>query len=358
MIPLENRRRMTAHIETAHANGARLRPACHLAGIDVRTWQRWRQSGGLQRGDARPVTARPPPAHALTQDEQQAILSLANEPRFADLPPSRIVPQLADEGRYIASESSFYRVLRAHRQIRYRGRAQSPSAQRLPTTHIATAPGQLWCWDVTYLPTQVRGLWFYLTIILDIYSRKIIGFTVEKTDSADHAARLAQRVALSEGVHAMSVKPVLHGDNGPTVKATTIYAMLHWLGITPSHSRPRVSDDNAFAEAWFRTAKYAPAFPAQGFSTIADARRWAAHFVAGYNTEHLHSGIRFVTPDQRHQGQDVHILAQRHTVYLAAKVRNPARWSRNTRNWSPIKTVTLNPERDAFVQSQFLKQVA
>ena len=215
----------------------------------------------------------------MSEAERARIVEVANEPRFAETPPARIVPVLADEGIYIASESSFHRVLRAHGQMNRRGRAQPPRPSRPPTTHIATRPGEVWCWDVTFLPAQIQGRWFYLYLILDLYSRKIVGFEVHDTDSADHAAHLARRTALAEGVHAMPVRPVLHGDNGATLKATTVLAMLHWLGIEPSYSRPRVSDDNAFAEALFRTAKYRPEFPLKGFADLDAARQWAARFV-------------------------------------------------------------------------------
>jgi transposase InsO family protein len=158
-----------------------------------------------------------------------------------------------------------------------------------------------------------------------------------------------RRTALAEGIATLSAKPVLHGDNGATLKATTVLAMLHWLGIKPSYSRPRVSDDNAFAEALFRTAKYRPEFPAKGFADLAAARGWAAEFVRWYNVDHRHSGIRYVSPAQRHAGDDRAILAARHALYTAARERNPARWSRQTRNWSPITAVALNPERDSVV---------
>ena len=171
------------------------------------------------------------------------------------------------------------------------------------------------------------------------------------TDSAEHAAHLARRTALAEGVHAKPVRPVLHGDNGATLKATTVLAMLHWLGIEPSYSRPRVSDDNAFAEALFRTAKYRPAFPLKGFADLHAARQWAVRFVHWYNHEHRHSGIRYVTPVQRHAGQDGPVLAARHAVYQDARQRNPQRWSGSTRNWTPVGVVTLNPERDSIVQA-------
>ena len=184
---------------------------------------------------------------------------------------------------------------------------------------------------MTFLPAQVQGRWFYLYLILDLYSRKIVGFEVHDTDSADHAAHLARRTALAEGVHAMTARPVLHGDNGATLKATTVLAMLHWLGIKPSYSRPRVSDDNAFAEALFRTAKYRPEFPLKGFADLDAARQWAARFVHWYNHEHRHSGIRYVTPAQRHAGQDRRVLTARHALYQRARERNPRRWSGSTR---------------------------
>jgi putative transposase len=269
--------------------------------------------------------------------------------RFASTPPARIVPALADEGVYVASEASCHRVLRDHDQMQRRGRARPPRNTGPPSTHVATGPGQVWCWDVTFLKAQVQGHWFYLYLILDLYSRKIVGFEVHDTDQAEHAAHLVRRTALAEGIHARATRPVLHGDNGPSVKATTVSAMLHWLGIAPSHSRPRVSDDNAYAEALFRTAKYRPEFPSRGFADLAQARQWAADFVLWYNHEFHHSGIRYVTPAQRHAGGDGPVLAARHALYQQAREANPRRWSGPTRNWTPIGAVTLNPERDSVV---------
>jgi putative transposase len=349
MTRREDRQTLAAEITAACAAGARLAPACGLAGIDVRTFQRWREGDGQVRVDRRPEAVRPRPAHALSEAERARIVALSNEPRFADMPPARIVPALADDGIYVAGEASFHRVLRDHGQMRHRGRARPPRNAGPPSTHVAAAPGQVWCWDVTFLPTRVQGRWFYLYLILDLFSRKIVGFEVHETDQAEHAAHLVRRTALAEGIHARAVRPVLHGDNGPSVKATTVAAMLHWLGIAPSHSRPRVSDDNAYAEALFRTAKYRPDFPAAGFADLAEARQWAAAFVHWYNHEHRHSGIRYVTPAQRHAGGDGPILAARHVLYQQAREANPRRWSGPTRDWTPIGSVTLNPERDSVV---------
>ena len=214
--------------------------------------------------DGRQHAVRATPSHALSEAERAQVLAVANEPRFAAVPPARIVPMLADEGVYLASESSFSRVLREQGANRP-SRARQGAPRRPPTTHIATAPRQVRCWDMAYLSAVVMGRWFYLYLILYLYSRKIVGWEVHATDHADHAAHLLRRTALA-------AKPVLHGDNGATLKATTVLAMLNWLGVKPSYSRPRVSDDNAYAESLFRTAKYRPEVPAQGFADLDEAR--------------------------------------------------------------------------------------
>jgi putative transposase len=322
MIDLEDRQNMVRNITEAHRSGARLRQACDLAGIAVRTLQRWQAGKGLVAGDGRPQAVRPQPSHALSEAEREQVLRVANEPRFADLPPARIVPMLADEGVYIASESTFCRVLREHDQAARRGRAKPPRPTRPATTHMATAPGEVWCWDMTYLPARVAGRWFHLYLILDLYSRKIVGWEVHDSDDSAHAAQLVRRAALAEGIATRAKRPVLHGDNGATLKATTVLAMLYWLGVKPSYSRPRVSDDNAYVESLFRTAKYRPEFPTGGFTDLEAARHWGAEFVSWYNVEHRHSGIRYVSPAQRHAGQDVAILAARSKLYEQARRRH------------------------------------
>ena len=357
MIGLEDRRSLAQDIDMAHDAGARLHLACAIAGINERTLQRWKAHAGLVGGDGRPQAVRPTPGHALSPDERAQLLSVANEPRFASVPPARIVPMLADEGVYLASESSFARVLRAHGQSKHRGRAKVPRPVRPPTTHIASAAQEVWCWDMTYLPAVVMGRWFHLYLILDLYSRKIVGWEVHDSDDSVHAIHLVKRTALAEGIVTMTTKPVLHGDNGATLKATTVVAMLNWLGVKPSYSRPRVSDDNAYAESLFRTAKYRPEFPAKGFADLDAARVWAAAFVRWYNHDHRHSGIRYVSPAQRHTGEDHVILAARHTLYLQARALKPARWSGKTRNWAPIGAVTLNPERDCVIKAHLQKAI-
>jgi putative transposase len=190
----------------------------------------------------------------------------------------------------------------------------------------------------------------------NLYSRKIVGWEVQDSDDSGHAAQLVRRAALADGIATRAKRPVLHGDNGAKLKATTVLAMLYWLGVKPSYSRPRVSDDNAYVESLLRTAKYRPEFPTGGFTDLEAARHWGAEFVNWYNVEHRHSGIRYVSPAQRHAGQDVAILAARSKLYEQARQRHPARWSRSTRDWSPITVVTLNPERNSTVCAHLRSQ--
>jgi hypothetical protein len=164
MTRLEDRQTLVNDIKQACAEGARLEPACELAGIDPGTFRHWQAGDGLTHGDRRPGADRPTPTHALTEAERARMIEVANQPRFADTPPARIVPALADEGIYLASESSFHRVLRAHGQLNHRGRTRPPRPSRPPTTHIATGPGQVWCWDMTFLPALIQGRWFYLYV--------------------------------------------------------------------------------------------------------------------------------------------------------------------------------------------------
>jgi len=328
MTRREDRQILMAAIAEACAAGARLAPACSLAGIDLRTFQRWRDDTSQVRADRRPEATRPRPQHALSEAERARMVELANQPRFASTPPARIVPALADEGVYVASEASFHRVLRDHGQMQRRGRARPPRSAGPPSTHVATAPGQVWCWDVTFLPAQVQGRWFYLFLILDLYSRKIVGHEVHETDQAEHAAHLVRRTALAEGIHARALRPVLHGDNGSSVKGTTVLAMLYWLGIAPSHSRPRVSDDNAYAEALFRTAKYRPDFPAAGFVDLAGARQWAADFAHWYNCSSQRTSL-YVVDGKRvccdGCGTAAHVRARRTTTLPAGPSRSDRR---------------------------------
>ena len=268
-----------------------------------------------------------------------------NEERFASMPPCQIVPALADKGTYIASESTFYRVLREEKMQNHRGRSQEPGRHGKPTSYCATAPNQVWTWDITYLSGPVKGIFFYLYLIIDIFSRDIVGWEVWPEESADHASDLIRRACL--GQKRLTTTPlVLHSDNGSPMKGATMLETLYALGITPSNSRPRVSNDNPYSESMFKTLKYRPNYQPKGFENIEEAREWVAGFVNWYRHKHHHSGIKFLTPAERHNGKSQEVLDKRHDVYEAAKARHPERWNgRTTRNWENITEVYLNPDR-------------
>jgi len=343
MISPPHRQTAVVLINEAVIAGARRIKACAELEISDRTLRRWTNDGEIQP-DQRPLVPRPEPANKLSAIERAAVLEACNSKEFASLPPSQIVPKLADQGRYLASESSFYRILRADRQQHHRGRAKSPVRRKPPTSYKASAPCEVWTWDITWMPGPVTGMFFYLYLIVDIFSRKIVGWEVHERESADLAAVLIRQAVLAEGCIARPL--VLHADNGSPMKGATMKTTMEKMGITASYSRPRVSNDNPFSEALFRTCKYRPDWPTKGFATRADAQVWVKSFATWYNCEHLHSAIRFVTPDARHAGNDCATLANRAMLYANARAQNPERWSGETRNWQPAGPVWLNPETE------------
>jgi transposase InsO family protein len=342
MISAPDRRRAFELIEQAMAQGATQERACELLGISVRTYQRWTREGGVER-DARPEAERPPPANRLSEAERERILEVCNQPEYSHLPPSQIVPMLADQGEYIASESTFYRVLREAGQTHRRGRAQPPQRRSKPEAYCATGPNQVWSWDITFLASTVAGRFYRLYLVMDIYSRKIVGWEVHERESADLAAQLIRRACLAEGITEQGL--VLHSDNGSPMKGATMLATLQRLGVVPSFSRPSVSNDNPYSESLFGSMKYSPAYPARPFESLEAARAWVHAFVTWYNGTHRHSGIQYVTPNERHQGEDDAILAQRKAVYKTARARHPERWSGTIRNWTKPEVVYLNPNK-------------
>jgi len=330
-------------IKEATHSRARLEVAVDAVGLSIRTFQRWNlQEDGADRRRG-PGTD---PSNKLAPAERQNIIEIANSPAFRDISPKQIVPQLADQGIYVASESSFYRVLRDEDQITHREPSR-PATSRKGKEHVATGPCQVWSWDITYLKSPILGQFFYLYMIMDVWSRKIVASTVFLKESNDYSARLFLKACLMLGINPEGL--VLHSDNGGPMKGATMLATLQRLGVVPSFSRPQVSDDNPYSEALFRTMKYRPGYPSRPFSSLAAAQTWVDGFVDWYNTEHLHSGIRFVTPDDRHFGREIAILANRRDIYEKARQLNPNRWSKNIRNWEPVETVYLNPEPTAEV---------
>lgn len=335
-----DRKEIITLVEEAVNAGARQSLACETLGVSTRTLQRW---GQPDHECDRRLFANTPPLNKLSDAERQEILRVSNEPAYAHLPPNKIVPLLADEGRYIASESTFYRVLHANNQLAHRQSSKPSSPLNRPDALTATAPNQLYSWDITYLPTTVKGIFFYLYLVLDIYSRKIVGWQVYEAESSALAADLMTDICQREGIKRNQV--TLHSDNGSPMKGATLLATLQELGMMTSFSRPSVSNDNPYSESLFRTLKYRPEYPNKAFTNLAAARDWVQGFVGWYNDEHLHSCIRFVTPSQRHAGEDIAILAKRKEVYEQAKLKHPERWSGETRNWDHISEVHLNPQK-------------
>ena len=327
---------MRTWVDDAVSQGARQEAVCKHLGISERSLQRWQTN----TEDARqgPHSA---PANKLSEVERQLLVSVANSAEFRDVSPKQIVPSLADQGRYIGSESTFYRVLNAANLMAHRGRAKAPVSRPKPEL-FASGPNQVWTWDISYLRTPIRGAFFYLYMVVDIFSRRIVGWEVHDEESSALSAPLIQRTSLAAG-SPEGLK--LHSDNGGPMKGATMLAMLQSLGMSASFSRPRVSDDNPYSEALFRTVKYSAMFPDKPFETIEAARSWVAGFVDWYNTKHHHSAIRFVTPDQRHFGHEKALLANRGALYELARHKNPNRWSRHTRNWAPAPAVRLGPVR-------------
>jgi transposase InsO family protein len=334
LITAEERRQVLELVEEAVLGGCRKGVACEALGLSLRTVERWQQGGVHDRRHG----TRAIPANRLSEAERAEILNVLNAPAYRDKSPHQVVAMLADKGSYVASESTMYRILRQEHQLAHRQRS-APARRYEPLTRTATGPNQLWSWDITFLRGPIRGMFFHLYLIMDVYSRKIIAWMVHEEESAEHASRLAQEACHLEGIEPGAV--VLHADNGAPMKGATMLATLQRLGVVASFSRPRVSDDNPFSEALFRTLKYRPDYPERAFESKAAARTWVEQFVNWYNTEHRHSTLKFVTPAQRHANHDRLLLAQRHAVYQAARERHPARWSKHTRNWEPAKEVTL-----------------
>lgn len=328
-------------ITKAMRDGARQKQACEIIGITTRTLQYWRILGLTDRRQ----TVEKKPANRLSEQEKEAVLVVCNSKEFRNQTPKQIVPALADRGVFLASESSFYRILRQAGQLQHRGRSAKPVTRQRPWSYLADGPNQVWSWDITYLASCIRGQFYYLYLFMDIYSRKIVGWEVHANESAEQAAEVLRKARFAETLP-LNHELVLHSDNGSPMKGATMLATMQKMGVVPSFSRPSVSNDNPFSEALFKTLKYVPAYPAQPFENIDAARRWVAKFCGWYNHTHRHSGLKFVTPIQRHNGTDKDILEKRKCVYEQARSLHPERWSHRIRNWEHERAVELNPVKN------------
>ncbi|MDD9305280.1 MAG: DDE-type integrase/transposase/recombinase, partial [Desulfobacter sp.] len=282
-------------------SGARKNIAARLLGLTIRTLQRWAKSGMTDKRKGSRAT----PANKMSDAERQQIIKILESPEFAGLNPNQIVPRLADQGIFLGSESTKYRIL---------------------------------------------------SMVMDLYSWKAVACQVYDSESGDLAADLITDACIREKISKDQI--TLHSDNGSPMKSATMLAKLQDLGVMPSFSRPSVSNDNPFSESLFRTLEYRPEYPEKPFEKIVEARDWAHRFVHWYNTEHLHSSIRFVTPEDRHTGKDFTILKNRHRIYQEAQLRHPERWSGETRNWNPVTEIVLKKFKRLKAEDKVEKKAA
>jgi transposase InsO family protein len=335
----EQRKLIIDFVEEAGKKQITQKRCCEYLEINPRNLQRWKKnlSGDKRKGSTKVVP------HKLTEEEKEQIVRISCSEEYCDLSPNEIVPALAEKGIYIASERSFYRVLQEKGLLKERTLKRAKRKTQNPEKKVTTGPDQLYSWDITYLPTEIKGIFYYLYIVIDVWSRKIVSHSVHEEDNQIHSKDLI--IETMKNNNAKEI--VFHSDNGPSVKNGTVLALYNSLGITPSYSRPSVSTDNAFSESLFSTCKYVPFYPGK-FENIEHARIWTDKFVNWYNNEHRHSGIKYVTPMSRHAGLDKEILKRREETYRQAKLNNPQRWSKDIRNWSHVSEVKMNiwPKKD------------
>ncbi len=335
MIKQKDKELILAVIKNTVKAGARKTQVCKMLDIPIRNIQRWEKSVQDKR-----VFNNRTPKNKLSDEERKRVIDFCCEARFVDKTPKEIVPILAEQGIYVASESTIYRILREERMLNHREESREPKKRHKVKELKATGPNQVWSWDITYLKTNIKGRFFFLYLFIDIWSRKIVAFDVFEEQTALNA-----RTTLMCVENIFDLENVqLHSDNGSPMKGATFLATLQWLGITPSFSRPRCSNDNAYSESLFKTVKYNVGFP-KSFENVEQAKEWINDFVNWYNNEHRHSGINYVTPEQRHSGEDKKILEKRKQTYENAKKRYPERWVQNKiRDWSWAEEQVLNPE--------------
>jgi putative transposase len=341
LIPHEQRRAAVVLIEEACVSGARLWKACEALEVSLSTFRRW-QSGQLsdmRKGAAKTVTRK------LSAAEIQEIIAVCCSDEYKDQNPYWIHASLLDKKKYIASVSSFYRVLREAKLIRHRRNSKPGKKHRKPPHLIAAGPNQVWTWDITWLKTDVRGVYYYAYTIIDIWDRSIVKWVIKDRENDQQAKELMEQALRDNGNPSVHI----HSDDGSPMKGATLMAFLQDLGITTSFSRPRVSDDNPFIESWFKTLKYSVGYP-NTFRSMKQARDWFADFVESYNRDHKHSGLHYMTPTQVRQGQYSSLAQTRNGIMEEAYQRNPHRWSGSIKKLPEIHVVCLNPTADTSLK--------
>ena len=294
-----------------------MRPACQALGVAPATIYRWRRPPKAKA--ARP---RPRPARALSGLEQATVLDVLNSERFYDSSPAEVYATLLDEGRYLCSERTMYRLLGREGEVRERRNQLTHPAYAKPEL-LAQEPNEVWSWDITKLLGPAKWTYFYLYAILDVFSRYVVGWTLQHRESAQVAKALISQAAEQQKILPGSL--TVHADRGSSMTSKPVAFLLADLGITKTHSRPYTSTDNPYSEAHFKTLKYRPCFPAR-FSSMEEARGFCREFFDWYNHQHRHSGIGFMTPAAIHFGRSQELQAKRTRVLAQAYLRTPERF--------------------------------
>lgn len=295
--------------------------ACRVLGVPRSSRYRAQQ---VQSDQPAPPAHRPPAARALSAEERITVREVLNSERFVECAPREVYATLLDEAIYLCSWRTMYRILHAHEEVRERRNQLRHPVYTKPEL-LATGPRQLWSWDITKLKGPATWTYYYLYVILDVFSRYVVGWMIMERESAELAEEFIAETCVKEGI--LPDQLTLHADRGSAMTSKTVAQLLSDLGVTKTHSRPHVSNDNPYSESQFKTLKYRPGFPEQ-FGSVADARNWARTFFQWYNQEHRHSGIGLLTPAIVHQGNAPATLAARQTVLLAAYAAHPERFVR------------------------------
>jgi putative transposase len=321
--------------ETAAIDG--VEAACDALDVARASYYRWKRP---TYGPAH----RPTPARSLVPAEKHAVLDVLHEDRFVDLAPAQVYATLLDEKRYLCSERTMYRILAEHDEVRER-RAQRRHPRYAAPELLATRPNQLWSWDITKLKGPTTWSYYYLYVIIDVFSRYVVGWMVAPQESAELAEKLIAETCERQGI--VSDQLTIHADRGSSMRSKLVAQLLADLGITKTHSRPHVSNDNPFSEAGFKTLKYRPNFP-ERFGSSEDARAYCVDFFAWYNDEHYHSGIGLQTPSSVHHGRAQRVVEERALVLAAAHTAHPERFVRRIPKPPALPTaVWINQPKEA-----------
>jgi transposase InsO family protein len=334
LIPLKDKIEIMCLIQEAINHGASISEVCKTAEISRRTFERWKKSilKDKRKGSKKKTAGK------LQKEKKDEIVNICCNHEFKDSTPAVIYVTLLERGIYLASISTIYRVLRERNLIHHRTNRHAGTKQSRPPEVKASGPNQVWAGDITWLQTEIKGLFLYLYTIIDIWDKKIVGWQIHEEERREYSDVLFRRVLAEQGYP----KVHLHSDNGNPMKGASLLAMLYELGCVNSYSRPRVSNDNAFIESFFGRMKTSIKYPSH-FKSRAHAQEWVANFLNWYNTERRHSGIQYFTPEQMRTGKYKELVRIRNATIMKAYKENPSRWRTKPKQWTEDFYVYLNP---------------